>query len=186
MERDGWRLDGRLSWEVDEFSNSVVTGLPMLRLAPSLLRQTTGRGQSIQPYSMSSRWPSSAGSPRCSAVRRPIHGRLFEHQMVPTVVPSFSERCRLWCRTILLVAFRLASFCTEMTAERRTLCPKTDAANPKVVGVCGVNLHCIASIYIELHQKCERQESNLHALRHWILSPARLPIPPLSQERDPS
>ncbi len=25
---------------------------------------------------------------------------------------------------------------------------------------------------------CREQDSNLHALRHWILSPARLPIPP--------
>src|SRR5690606_1568195 len=29
-------------------------------------------------------------------------------------------------------------------------------------------------------RKCERRESNPHALRHWILSPARLPVPPLS------
>ncbi len=27
---------------------------------------------------------------------------------------------------------------------------------------------------------CERQESNLHALRRWNLNPVRLPIPPLS------
>ena len=27
---------------------------------------------------------------------------------------------------------------------------------------------------------CERQDSNLHPLRDWILNPARLPIPPLS------
>ena len=25
---------------------------------------------------------------------------------------------------------------------------------------------------------CREQDLNLHALRHWILSPARLPIPP--------
>ena len=30
--------------------------------------------------------------------------------------------------------------------------------------------------------ECERRELNPHALRHWILSPARLPIPPLSRE----
>ena len=30
-------------------------------------------------------------------------------------------------------------------------------------------------------RKCERQDSNLHGLPHWILNPARLPIPPLSQ-----
>ena len=30
-------------------------------------------------------------------------------------------------------------------------------------------------------KKCERQELNLHGFPHWILSPARLPIPPLSQ-----
>ena len=29
-------------------------------------------------------------------------------------------------------------------------------------------------------RRCERQELNLHRLPHWILSPARLPIPPLS------
>ena len=29
---------------------------------------------------------------------------------------------------------------------------------------------------------CERRESNPHAFRHWNLNPARLPIPPLSQE----
>ena len=28
--------------------------------------------------------------------------------------------------------------------------------------------------------RCERQDLNLHGLPHWILSPARLPIPPLS------
>jgi hypothetical protein len=28
--------------------------------------------------------------------------------------------------------------------------------------------------------KCEREDSNLHGLPHWILNPARLPIPPLS------
>jgi hypothetical protein len=30
-------------------------------------------------------------------------------------------------------------------------------------------------------RRCERQELNLHGFPHWILSPARLPIPPLSQ-----
>jgi hypothetical protein len=30
-------------------------------------------------------------------------------------------------------------------------------------------------------RRCERQDLNLHPLRDWILSPARLPIPPLSQ-----
>jgi hypothetical protein len=30
-------------------------------------------------------------------------------------------------------------------------------------------------------EQCERQELNLHGFPHWILSPARLPIPPLSQ-----
>ncbi len=28
---------------------------------------------------------------------------------------------------------------------------------------------------------CERQDSNLHGFPHWILNPARLPIPPLSR-----
>ena len=28
---------------------------------------------------------------------------------------------------------------------------------------------------------CERQDLNLHGLPHWILNPARLPIPPLSR-----
>ena len=28
---------------------------------------------------------------------------------------------------------------------------------------------------------CERRDSNSHGLPHWILNPARLPIPPLSQ-----
>ena len=28
---------------------------------------------------------------------------------------------------------------------------------------------------------CERRDSNSHALRHWNLNPARLPIPPLSR-----
>ena len=32
-------------------------------------------------------------------------------------------------------------------------------------------------------QECERRDSNPHALRHWNLNPARLPISPLSQER---
>jgi hypothetical protein len=41
---------------------------------------------------------------------------------------SGAERCRLWCRTVLLVAIQLASFCATTAAERRTLCPKTDAA----------------------------------------------------------
>jgi hypothetical protein len=30
--------------------------------------------------------------------------------------------------------------------------------------------------------KCESRELNPDALRHWILSPARLPIPPLSRD----
>ena len=34
----------------------------------------------------------------------------------------------------------------------------------------------------QIEEKCERQELNLHGFPHWILSPARLPIPPLSQE----
>ena len=29
--------------------------------------------------------------------------------------------------------------------------------------------------------KCERRDLNPHGFPHWILSPARLPIPPLSQ-----
>ena len=29
---------------------------------------------------------------------------------------------------------------------------------------------------------CERGESNPHELPHWILNPARLPVPPLSQD----
>src|SRR6476619_847453 len=32
--------------------------------------------------------------------------------------------------------------------------------------------------------RCERGESNPYALRHWILSPARLPVPPLSRGED--
>src|SRR5690606_5805044 len=32
---------------------------------------------------------------------------------------------------------------------------------------------------------CERGDSNSHGLPHWILSPARLPIPPLSPKRQP-
>lgn len=35
-----------------------------------------------------------------------------------------------------------------------------------------------------LTAKCERQDLNLHGLPHWILSPARLPIPPLSRGFD--
>ena len=31
-------------------------------------------------------------------------------------------------------------------------------------------------------KECERQDLNLHGLPHWILNPARLPIPPLSQQ----
>lgn len=33
----------------------------------------------------------------------------------------------------------------------------------------------------QCRSNCERQDSNLHGLPHWILNPARLPIPPLSQ-----
>jgi hypothetical protein len=31
---------------------------------------------------------------------------------------------------------------------------------------------------------CERRDSNSHGLPHWNLNPARLPIPPHSQEND--
>src|SRR5262245_27936995 len=31
--------------------------------------------------------------------------------------------------------------------------------------------------------ECERRDSNPHGLPHWILSPARLPIPPLPLDR---
>ena len=31
---------------------------------------------------------------------------------------------------------------------------------------------------------CERGDSNPHGRSHWILSPARLPIPPLSQDKE--
>lgn len=34
---------------------------------------------------------------------------------------------------------------------------------------------------IRFFNECERRDSNPHALRHGILSPARLPIPPLSR-----
>ena len=34
--------------------------------------------------------------------------------------------------------------------------------------------------------KCERRDSNPHGFPHWILSPARLPIPPLSQHAAPT
>ena len=33
--------------------------------------------------------------------------------------------------------------------------------------------------------QCESRDSNPDALRHWILNPARLPIPPHSQCRKP-
>ena len=32
--------------------------------------------------------------------------------------------------------------------------------------------------------QCERGDSNPHGFPHWILSPARLPIPPLPQKED--
>ena len=36
-------------------------------------------------------------------------------------------------------------------------------------------------LLLPLIEWCERGELNPHPLRDWILSPARLPIPPLSQ-----
>src|SRR5262249_36052826 len=40
----------------------------------------------------------------------------------------------------------------------------------------------ISSAFIDSESaSCERRDSNPHGFPHWILSPARLPIPPLSQ-----
>src|SRR2546423_10383172 len=39
--------------------------------------------------------------------------------------------------------------------------------------------HSYASYCLGLGTQCERGDSNPHGLLHWILSPARLPIPPL-------
>jgi hypothetical protein len=53
------------------------------------------------------------------------------------------------------------------------------ATNPVLAIKKGLTAVCCKSFF---STRCERQDLNLHAFRLWILSPARLPIPPLSHD----
>ncbi len=94
---------------------------------------------------------------------------------VPTMVPRGAQNGAV---QLASGTSQAASDCTETADSGEAEEAMQNAASSKVVGACGVDLHRDASSCIT---KCERQDLNLHPLRDWILSPARLPIPPLSQ-----
>ena len=86
---------------------------------------------------------------------------------VPTVVPRGANNgaVRLASGTS-----HVAPDCTESGEKDAVDAPTRNAASPNAIGTCGIDSHQDASLCIV---KCERQESNLHPSRDWILSPGR-------------
>ena len=86
---------------------------------------------------------------------------------VPTVVPRGANNgaVRLASGTS-----QVAPDCTESGEKDAVDAPTRNAASPNAIGTCGIDSHQDASLCIV---KCERQESNLHPSRDWILSPGR-------------
>jgi hypothetical protein len=95
-------------------------------------------------------------------------------ERVPPVAPRSAE---IGAVRLASDAIRIAPNCTDNGDEQHAHDETKDAQTlVENVGL-GALPQRNASNCIE---KCERGDSNPHAFRHWILSPARLPIPPLS------
>ena len=107
---------------------------------------------------------------RRSTTHRRIRGA--QHRRDASSVPAPLSRCeeschlfRIWMSRISVGAM-LLQYCPRFVRCR---------ASSEKKGVRPIAL----SLFSEC--KCERQDLNLHGLPHWILNPARLPIPPLSR-----
>jgi integrase/recombinase XerD len=96
------------------------------------------------------------------------------HQKVPTVVPSGAENGAILPASS---ALQIAPDCTEMANGHGSTNGPRDPKNSEGNGACCATLHQQESNCTE---ECARGESNSHPFRDWILSPARLPIPPLA------
>ena len=76
---------------MDEFPNSIVTGLPMPRLAPKLTLPNDWPWPVEAAILHVSSLSQFCRKPSLFSSQSPIHGHFFEHQMVPTVVPRGAD-----------------------------------------------------------------------------------------------
>ncbi len=102
-------------------------------------------------------------------------GRNPASEMVPKMVPSGAEN---GARQLAANSFRIASICTEETSETTEECGSEDDATPGEIAGSGVSPPGNASGCEENARGGTRTPTSVG---HWILNPARLPIPPLSQ-----
>jgi site-specific recombinase XerD len=100
-------------------------------------------------------------------------------EKVPTMVPRGAGN---GAKRLAPDVLRIAPDCTNECEKQSTPAAPENAKSPDEIGTSCTAMQLPASgCAIE----CESRESNPDALRHWILSPARLPIPPLSQFAPP-
>jgi len=104
-------------------------------------------------------------------------GRNDGSQKVPAVVPSGAENGAILPASS---ALQIAPDCTEMANGHGSTNGPRDPKNSEENGASCAALHQNKSNCID---QCARGESNSHPFRDWILSPARLPIPPLALSR---
>ncbi len=94
---------------------------------------------------------------------------------VPTMVPRGAEN---GAKRLASGPLRIAPDCTRQCESDFPTPSGRNARSPEEVEAFCAAQQRVAS---DCTRECESRESNPDALRHWILSPARLPIPPLSQ-----
>ena len=97
------------------------------------------------------------------------------HQKVPTVVTSGAENGAILPASSPL---QIAPDCTEIANREGSTSGPKEPRNPEENGASCTILHQYES---NCTDECARGESNSHPFRDWILSPARLPIPPLAR-----
>jgi site-specific recombinase XerD len=95
-------------------------------------------------------------------------------KMVPTVVPSGAENGAILPASSPL---QTASDCTEMANGEGS---PNEPKDPKTSEEYGASCAALHQDESNCTDECARGDSNSHPLRDWILSPARLPIPPLA------
>jgi integrase len=99
----------------------------------------------------------------------------FGKKKVPTTVPRSAEN---GAKQVASPSFRIASDCTDTGSSDVRARQYTNGENHNENGSFCTTLHEPASVCTG---DCESRDLNPDWFPHWILSPARLPIPPLSR-----
>jgi hypothetical protein len=102
-------------------------------------------------------------------------GALERAKKVPTMVPRGAENGAIQPTS---AALRIAPDCTELAEEQRVVAAQEIAINAEESSASRTHSHQSAS---KLTQVPEEGVEPTLSCENWILSPARLPIPPLRQ-----